>query len=178
MFQVLFIALWLWFNGRTVILLWSIVTVKSVYNNIHFFLHEWYLQPFPFDIPLCLISFYCFLWSKIAVFGSKWIFVYILELPILLSKALLFLCYIQVKWFRFLEKLNCLIYFIVLFQTGYVLDFRVYHVSWYRIHFFQNYAKLLSQTNFNHLIFYLVFKKKLFSRFFSKKMQRRVKIFC
>ena len=114
MFQVLFIALWLWFNGRTVILLWSIVTVKSVYNNIHFFLHEWYLQPFPFDIPLCLISFYCFLWSQIAVFGSKWIFVYILELPILFSKALLFLYYIQVKWFRFFEK-NWTVSYISLF---------------------------------------------------------------
>ena len=82
----------------------------------------------------------------------------ILELSTLFSKDLLSLFYIQVITFWFFrEKLIFLIYFNLLFYTGYILDFMRHH-TYYTIHFFPKIEKAIFTNKFR-------LKTKLFSRF-------------
>ena len=82
--------------------------------------------------------------SSLSSFRLK-INICILELSILFSKDLLFLCYIQVIRRIFLRKFNLLINFIVSFYPGYAL------ISWCIMidnsFLIQKQRKLLSQSN-------------------------------
>ena len=74
----------------------------------------------------------------------------ILELAIMFSKDLLCLYYILVIafWF-FREKLIFLLYFIVLFCPGYVLDFIMYHIWYTNLFFFSKIEKAIITNQFN-----------------------------
>ena len=103
----------------------------------------------------------------------------ILELLILFSKDLLFLCYIYVIGFWFFwEKSIFLIYFIVLFYSGYVSDFMMYHI-WYTTHFFPKIERATFTNQYNLLIFFFRLKINFFCWFIkNEKCQKGLKYFA